>query len=262
MPDDGWVPVANSTARNHKLSWRARGLLLELLSYPDGWETTVDRLVGLGRLAKGHAEGRDAMRMAMNELEQANLVHHYKYRNKQGHWVTFTEVCDVPGVVGRLPEYPASADQASGIQSSANQSSEDQALLETRTSYTDTKTIANTAGNEHSDPLAGARSAGLAASGDMSSAISFERVCKAINATSAADRRAALFALERRVPTIYSRARRDARAQAEQHYGAAAMNTEEGAQQVDRLAYQYAALHYSQASKWPVWFMRRLEHVL
>lgn len=262
MPDEGWVPVANSTARNHSISWRAKGLLLELLSYPDGWETTVDRLVALGKQAKGHAEGRDSMRLAMNELEQAGLVHHYKRRNKQGHWFTFTEVCDVPGVVGRLTENPAPVNQPSVDPASGSQSSEDQALLRTRTSYTDTKTVTDTAGNEHSDPLAAARSAGLAASEDISSVVSLERMFKAINATPVEDRQRHLLALERRVPTIYKDARRKALAQVEAEVGAAAMNSDRAVREVDRLSYQYAAVHYSRAPKWPIWFMRPLGPVL
>lgn len=47
MPAEGWAPVANSATRDHYLSWRARGRLAELLFYPDGWQTTVDKLVAI-----------------------------------------------------------------------------------------------------------------------------------------------------------------------------------------------------------------------
>jgi hypothetical protein len=69
MPDEGWVPISNEAARDHRLSWRARGLLVELLSYPDGWETTVDRLVAQARKHGDVSEGRAAMRKAIAELE-------------------------------------------------------------------------------------------------------------------------------------------------------------------------------------------------
>jgi hypothetical protein len=139
MPDDGWVPVANAAARDHRLSWRARGLLLELLSYPDGWETTVQKLVDLGRRARkqgGHAEGRDALYGAMAELAKFGYVVYVRRRDEDRHWVTEIEVSDAP----RLPEKPESANQESADTESGSPESASQVGTKNTDTKTDTKT--------------------------------------------------------------------------------------------------------------------------
>ncbi|HKS98797.1 MAG TPA: hypothetical protein VJT31_04635 [Rugosimonospora sp.] len=100
LPDEGWVPVSNAAARDHRLSWRARGLLLELLSYPDGWDTTIDKLVKQARAEGEATEGREAMLRAMKELETVGYVHYIRDRHKaeSGRWIWTTGivVSDVP----------------------------------------------------------------------------------------------------------------------------------------------------------------------
>lgn len=98
----GWVRIPNETARDKRLSWRAKGLLLELLSHEDGWETTVEKLVTQAKREGGSAEGRDAMLKAMKELKEAGYVAYRKYRhphngqNSRDVFATEIIVCDAP----------------------------------------------------------------------------------------------------------------------------------------------------------------------
>lgn len=96
-PKSGWTPVGNeSVGQNFTLSLRAKGLLLTLLSYPDGFDMTLEKVVKLHELAGGKGEGKHAVREAMKELREAGLVTHIKSRGKDGKWRTVTAVSDDP----------------------------------------------------------------------------------------------------------------------------------------------------------------------
>jgi hypothetical protein len=89
-PDAGFVLVRNEVARDPRLSFRARGLLVSILSRPDNWETNSTQL------AREAKEGRDAIRSALNELKAAGYLVHTKRRDEKGHWITTTTVYDTP----------------------------------------------------------------------------------------------------------------------------------------------------------------------
>lgn len=61
---DNFTIMSNAWVRDERLTLRARGLLLHLLSHREGWTLTVDQLV------KVNPEGKDAIRTALKELEQ------------------------------------------------------------------------------------------------------------------------------------------------------------------------------------------------
>lgn len=61
--DDHFTITPNEWARDKRLTRRARGLLVELLSHREGWEITTEALVRNG------LEGRDAIKTAIRELE-------------------------------------------------------------------------------------------------------------------------------------------------------------------------------------------------
>jgi len=92
-----FVVIANSVARDANLSLRARGLLLTLLSLPDGWNTST---VAVARDTK---EGRDAVRTAARELEVAGYLVRERYSDELGHWLTTWLLYDEPpgGVQGK-----------------------------------------------------------------------------------------------------------------------------------------------------------------
>lgn len=253
MPEEGWTPVSNGAAQDHRTSWRAKGLLTELLSYPDGWDTNIDKLVLLGQQAGGHAEGRDAMRTAMNELIQAGYVRRVRCRGKRGEWTTELEVCDAP--IYRPTENPASGNQSSEIQASGNQSSADQASITKTDSKTNTKTDAERPTNQYSASLA-SLAAGADAPAEDSEENQLNRVYVVIDNLDQDDRRRHLLGVERRRPKIYREARHNAIKQIE-HSHPQALKEDISAEVIDKLSYKYMARHYSPA--WPRWFTRPLE---
>lgn len=82
--------VANEVIEDRRLSFRARGVLLFLLSKPDDWRTTSDEI------ARDAIEGRDALRAAFKELVAAGYLHHRKIQGTDGRWRTETILYDMP----------------------------------------------------------------------------------------------------------------------------------------------------------------------
>lgn len=94
-PKSGWTPVSNrDVAQNYTLSLKAKGLLLTLLSHPDGGGMTIERLAYLHKAAGGKGEGEHAIREGLKELRAAGLVAHTKEKGKDGKWRTTTAVSD------------------------------------------------------------------------------------------------------------------------------------------------------------------------
>lgn len=94
-PKTGWTPVSNrDVAQNYALSLKAKGLLLTLLSHPDGGGMTTERLAYLHKAAGGKGEGEHAIREGLKELRAAGLVAHTKEKGKDGKWRTTTAVSD------------------------------------------------------------------------------------------------------------------------------------------------------------------------
>ncbi len=92
-PASGFTLIDNRVLRDHRISYRARGLLFELLSYPDGWEIDLTRL----SRRSGQVEGRDALRAAMRELDSVGYTARAKVQDPEtGRWSTRTEVYDAP----------------------------------------------------------------------------------------------------------------------------------------------------------------------
>ena len=118
-PEIGYAILRNETVRDHALSYRARGLLAYLLSMPDDWVTSSERLQG------ANTEGRDAIRTAIKELEAAGYMRLEKHQDDRGRWSTRWIVYDksCKTAVDRLveirktrhspmPEKPTSDNQA------------------------------------------------------------------------------------------------------------------------------------------------------
>lgn len=255
MPEEGWVPVANSAARDRSISWRARGLLVELLSYPDGWETSVDKLVALGQLAEGGCEGRDAMRSAMNELVAAGYVLRTKYRDG-GKWMTTLDVSDQRRTV---PENPASVDQSSENQASGNQASETQASLVRRSTNTDTKKDLHTAAEDSASLVSlAAAAAKSAAAADEIRSRKLDMAYVTIDKLTDKDRRDHLLVVEKTRSKIYRQARQSAIRQLDRD---GVPESERSVTGTDALSYKYVAQHYintSPTQSIPEWLARHL----
>lgn len=89
-PESHFTILANEILRNQKLTLRARGLLGLLLSYPDNWRTSSTQL------ARVCPDGRDAIRTALRELEDAGFILRRKYQDELGRWISETVVFDSP----------------------------------------------------------------------------------------------------------------------------------------------------------------------
>src|SRR6266496_506367 len=85
-----YVVVPNGIARDRRLSFRARGLLVMLLSLPPDWRVTTDQL------AEDNPEGREQVRKAMAELRSSGYVVTHREQGDKGLWRTRLEVFDTP----------------------------------------------------------------------------------------------------------------------------------------------------------------------
>lgn len=72
--DRDFTIIPNAWLRDGSLSLRARGLLGQLLSHTPGWEITVESLM------RENPEGRDAIRRAIKELEDAGYLNREQAR--------------------------------------------------------------------------------------------------------------------------------------------------------------------------------------
>ena len=102
-PTADYTVVANAIVRDASLSYRARGLLILLLSMPDNWETSSIWL------AARAPEGRDAVRKALAELEQRGYLRRSTQRGPDGKLRVVTTVYDRPSPE---PEKPAPVNQS------------------------------------------------------------------------------------------------------------------------------------------------------
>lgn len=95
-PESGWTAFANDVCRDERISDKARGLLLRMLSHADNYRFSSDRLAY-------ERTGRDAIQTALRELEAAGYVRRSTTRDERGRITTTTYVYDVPS----SPDLPA-----------------------------------------------------------------------------------------------------------------------------------------------------------
>lgn len=79
---DKYVAVRNKTVRDRRLSYKATGLLVYLLSLPD--DATVDR----AGLARSKRDGQDSVMTGLRELAQAGYIEYRKVQDERGRWTT------------------------------------------------------------------------------------------------------------------------------------------------------------------------------
>jgi alkylhydroperoxidase/carboxymuconolactone decarboxylase family protein YurZ len=88
-PDNHFSTFANEIIRDERLSFKARGILLELLSRPDNWRVSAEAL------AKGK-DGRDSVLSGLAELREIGYIVTTKHQEPNGQWVTQSVVFDEP----------------------------------------------------------------------------------------------------------------------------------------------------------------------
>jgi hypothetical protein len=89
-PQSNFTILSNEVLRDNRLSFRARGILVSVLSRPDNWRTSADSL------ANESLEGRGAILTALKELEVLGYLERNKYQNELGHWVSDSLIFDKP----------------------------------------------------------------------------------------------------------------------------------------------------------------------
>lgn len=87
-PHLNYSVVHNEIIEDKTVSFKARGLLIYLLSKPDHWRTTM------AHLASVSPEGIHAVRTGMTELQRAGYIKRIKKQNASGQWSTHTVVFD------------------------------------------------------------------------------------------------------------------------------------------------------------------------
>jgi hypothetical protein len=99
-PTESFTVIRNAIIRDSRLSYRARGVLISILSRPDNWRCSSTQL------AREGSEGRDAIRTALDELEAQGYLIRLTYRNTRGQMVTDLHVRDVPNSIAPTPGKP------------------------------------------------------------------------------------------------------------------------------------------------------------
>lgn len=90
-PANHFTLLRNDVLRDKRLSFKARGLLAYLLSFPDNW-----RISGQA-LARSGPDGYTSVLSGMAELRDCGYVRTVKTKDDQGRFITTTYVYDVPG---------------------------------------------------------------------------------------------------------------------------------------------------------------------
>jgi hypothetical protein len=253
MPDGGWVPVANTTAQGQRLSWRAKGLLVDLLSYPDGYHMTFKMLMDAAKRAGDpDVEGRDAMRKAMQELERKGYLKHERIEVKDPapggqRWRTETYICDQPIYAGRPGGTDSQEFQESGPPDFS--SPEDQELFN-NTGFNKTNQQQEEAGKS-SSALAAARAGEDAGSNDLPPDL--KRLYGAADKLDDGQLRRLLLQFEQKRPRKYREMRQHSLAQ----LGREDPEDLRSVRAVDLLSFKYAIRHYHGDDKpLPVWLRR------
>ena len=85
--------LSNAVINDERLSFRARGVLIWLLSKPDDWRTRSDAIAG-----QSPKEGRDAIRSALRELAELGYLIREKVQNERGQWITIQTIYEKPRI--------------------------------------------------------------------------------------------------------------------------------------------------------------------
>ena len=113
-PVNNFTIVRNDVLRDRRLSYRARGVLVSLLSRPDNWRMSAEQLAN-----ETDDEGRDAVRKALTELENVGYLKRIRIRKKDGtfdHEAVVFDTTDEPA-----PENPPTVNQPTVSQATKEQ---------------------------------------------------------------------------------------------------------------------------------------------
>jgi hypothetical protein len=102
------IRLPNEMLQDVRLTWAARGLLVDLLSRPEGWHGNVLELSQEARRLRGDqlGEGRAAVGRLFAELERFGYMARKRTHDAQGGFTTILKVYDTPqhGDLGDQPK--------------------------------------------------------------------------------------------------------------------------------------------------------------
>lgn len=84
--------LQRAALQDRRLSFRARGVLVAILSRPMNWQTSSERLA-----RETPREGRDAIRTALTELTDTGYLTRTRVRREDGRWEWVWDLSDTPG---------------------------------------------------------------------------------------------------------------------------------------------------------------------
>jgi hypothetical protein len=247
-PDDNFTIIPNAALRDERLSYTARGILAELLTHSDGWETNADALWRQAQKQRDTktGEGREGIRAAFAELEEHGYLVRRRIQGERGRFTTVLELYDASRdrrTDDRTSEGHASADQTSASRTSLR-STNTRSTKEEETKQEDSATLAN------------ARVAAAAASarddGDDQDE-QLRKLYEAVDGLSEENLRNRLLAFERKRPRIYRECRQAAIEQIKES-SPDQLKSKDAGVLTDRLSFKYALQHY--APDWPAWLLR------
>lgn len=101
-----FTQIPNTWLRDERLSLRAKGLLAQLLTHSEGWSVTMRSLAGLNGC------GRDAVRSAVRELEEAGYLTRRQDRAETGEFAEAIWETTEPSSGLPLPDFPSPVNPA------------------------------------------------------------------------------------------------------------------------------------------------------
>lgn len=90
--ENHYTTIPNAWARDSRLTMRARGLLLQLLSHAPGWRVSVESLV------RDNPEGHHAVRTALLELEEYGYLVREQQVNAEGRFTSVDYTLTDPSI--------------------------------------------------------------------------------------------------------------------------------------------------------------------
>lgn len=106
---DNFTVLSNAVLNDDRLSFRARGVLMWLLSKPLDWSIRSEAIA-----QQSPCEGRTAVRTAMRELAEHGYLVREKVQNELGQWATIQTVYEEPVTVDTTPPEPKTRKSTSG----------------------------------------------------------------------------------------------------------------------------------------------------
>lgn len=108
---ENFTIISNEIIRDQRLSWKARGLLIYVLSQPDHWRTSSAHLASIS------PEGIHAVRSGLKELEQIGYLRRIRRQRANGTWIHDVLIYDQPvdNPEDKWLSYPPTDDRFSDV---------------------------------------------------------------------------------------------------------------------------------------------------